>query len=389
MSDRATIHGVAHAKPAFAVPAGATDCHVHVFGPGNTYPWAPSRVYTPGDASIADLERHQAALGLSRVVIVHPSPYGTDNACTIDAIARLGAKARGVAVIDPTTITDAELTALYAGGMRGARANLSTAGVVDPKAAWQTLSAIRDRVAPLGWHLQTFTNLTVIEALRDALHSLGVTLVVDHFGGAKAALGPSQPGFQALLSLVAAGRAYVKLSGAYRVSTAPDFADVAPLRPRADRSQSRPYAVGLGLAASGRRQSHRRAARRDRTVPRHRRRRRVEPPLRLDRRRCLHAQAYPGRQPGAALRLLTPATPICASTGITMAGTPDRGAVDPAGGSPKAVALLRTRRPTPGRPWAATSAIEDAPASCWSMRSGSWPATSSIVMCAVHVYSGY
>jgi len=229
MSDRAAIHGVDHTKPAFALPAGATDCHVHVFGPGDTYPWAHSRVYTPGDASIADLERHQTALGLSRVVIVHPSPYGTDNACTIDAIARLGAKARGVAVIDPTTITDAELTALYEGGMRGARANLSTAGVVDPKAAWQTLAAIRDRIAPLGWHLQTFTNLTVIEALRDALHDLRVTLVVDHFGGARAALGPSQPGFQTLLSLVASGRAYVKLSGAYRISAAPEFADVAPL----------------------------------------------------------------------------------------------------------------------------------------------------------------
>ena len=229
MSDRATIHGVTHTQPAFAVPAGATDCHVHVFGPGTTFPWAASRVYTPGDASIADLERHQNALGLSRVVIVHPSPYGTDNACTIDAIASLGAKARGVAVIDPAGIGEAELAALNKGGMRGARANLSTAGVLDPKAAWQTLSAIRDRIAPLGWHLQTFTNLDVIHALRNDLNDFGVMLVVDHFGGARAALGTGQKGFDVLLSLVAGGRAYVKLSGAYRVSTAPDFADVAPL----------------------------------------------------------------------------------------------------------------------------------------------------------------
>lgn len=224
-----TIHGVTHTRPSFAMPAGATDCHVHVFGPGDTYPWSPTRVYTPGDASIESLEAHQKALGLSRVVIVHPSPYGTDNSCTIDAIARLGHKARGVAVIDPATITDDELTALHKGGMRGARANLSTAGVVDPNAAWKTLSAIRDRIKPLGWHLQTFTNLSVIDALADRLPTLGVTLVVDHIGGAKAALGPKQPGFDVLLKLVGEGKSYVKLSGAYRVSTAPDFADVAPL----------------------------------------------------------------------------------------------------------------------------------------------------------------
>ena len=132
MSTSMTIHGVTHTKPAFAVPAGATDCHVHVFGPGNTFPWSPTRVYTPGDASIESLQAHQKALGLSRVVIVHPSPYGHDNSCSVDAIARLGEKARGVAVIDPATITDDELTALHNGGMRGARANLSTAGVVDP-----------------------------------------------------------------------------------------------------------------------------------------------------------------------------------------------------------------------------------------------------------------
>lgn len=229
MSDGRTIHGVTHTKPAFDVPAGATDCHVHVFGPGNAYPWAASRVYTPGDASIESLDAHQRALGLSRVVIVHPSPYGNDNACSIDAIARLGKKARGVAVIDPAAITDHALRALDNSGMRGARANLSTAGVADPKSAWAALSAIRDRIRPLGWHLQTFTSLAVIDALGDRLDTLGVPLVVDHFGGAKAALGPTQPGFDVLLRLVGAGKAYVKLSGAYRVSKAADFADVAPL----------------------------------------------------------------------------------------------------------------------------------------------------------------
>ena len=223
------IHGVLHTQPQFNVPAGATDCHVHVFGPGNRFPWSPTRVYTPGDASVESLLAHQEALGLSRVVIVHPSPYGTDNACSIDAIQRLGNRARGVAVIDPAAITDAELVAFSAGGIRGVRANLQTAGVFDPDACWDTLRQLRDRISPIGWHLQTFTNLAVIEALHGKLEALGVMLVVDHFGGAKAALGVKQPGFAALLSLAAKGQAYVKLSGAYRVSEQHDAADVAPL----------------------------------------------------------------------------------------------------------------------------------------------------------------
>ena len=224
-----TIHGVTHSIPSFEVPPGATDCHVHVFGPVSRFAYAASRVYTPADASVESLLAHQKALGLSRVVIVHPSPYGTDNACSIDAIAQLGDRARGVAVIDPATITDDELKALARGGMRGARANLATAGVTDPATAWETVDRLRDRIGPLGWHLQTFTNLNVIEALHPKLENLGIPLVVDHIGGAKAALGIGQPGFAALLSLVAAGKAHVKLSGAYRVSTLPDAADVAPL----------------------------------------------------------------------------------------------------------------------------------------------------------------
>jgi predicted TIM-barrel fold metal-dependent hydrolase len=229
MGDEAAIHGVRHTKPAFVVPDGATDCHVHVFGPAHRFPYTAERVYTPGDASIANLQAHQRALGLSRVVMVQPSPYGTDNACAVDAIARLGDRARGVAVIDPHAISDDELSALHKSGMRGARANLQTTGILDPRSALDTLTVLSDRIAPLGWHLQTFTNLAVINALGSELHKLRTTLVVDHFGGAKAALGTSQPGFDVLLSLVEKGRAYVKLSAAYRVSAQTGAADASPL----------------------------------------------------------------------------------------------------------------------------------------------------------------
>jgi predicted TIM-barrel fold metal-dependent hydrolase len=222
------VLGVAQSAPAFAAPRGACDCHTHIFGPAARFPFSPQRVYTPGDASIEDLLALHRALGLDRVVIVHPSPYGADNACTIDALRRLGARSRGVAVIDAAT-SDAALREMHEVGVRGVRVNLETGGVRDPAAARRLLQEAAARVAPLGWHVQTFTNLSVIEALHDVILALPTTLVVDHFGRAQAAQGVAQPGFAALLSLVRRGKAYVKLSAAYRLSEAPDFADVAVL----------------------------------------------------------------------------------------------------------------------------------------------------------------
>jgi predicted TIM-barrel fold metal-dependent hydrolase len=223
------ILNVAHTPVDFDVPKGACDCHTHVFGPGNSFPWWEGRVYTPGDASIADLNALHKALGIDRVVVVHPSPYGPDNSCSTDAIQAMSPRARGVAVIDQTKITDAELAALHKAGVRGARANLQTAGVSDPAAAWATLKSTADRIAPLGWHLQTYTNLATIAALGDQLKTLPVPLVVDHFGHADAELGVTQPGFAELVALVGSGKAYVKISGSYRISTDPARADVPPL----------------------------------------------------------------------------------------------------------------------------------------------------------------
>jgi predicted TIM-barrel fold metal-dependent hydrolase len=222
------ILGVSHSRLTFQVPAGACDCHVHVFGPSRRYAFAPDRAYTPGDASIEDLERLHRALGLERVVIVHPSPYGTDNACTVDALRKIGPRARGVAVIDPSA-SRRELRALHKAGVRGARVNLATAGIDDPKLAWPLLQATSQRVASLGWHVQVYTSLPIIAALHDRLLALPTPLVIDHFGGARAEAGVAQPGFAALLSLVRAGRTYVKLSAGYRISSLPDWSDVAPL----------------------------------------------------------------------------------------------------------------------------------------------------------------
>jgi predicted TIM-barrel fold metal-dependent hydrolase len=227
-TDPRTVLGVQHSALALDVPAGACDCHVHVFGPSERYPFSPDRRYTPGEASVEDLLALQRALRFDRVVIVHPSPYGVDNSCTIDALRGLGARARGVAVIDETT-SEAALREMDRAGMRGVRVNLETFGLHDPAVASQLLKGAAARVAPLGWHVQTYTNLTVLAALQETIRALPVPLVVDHFGHADAAKGIAQPGFDALLALVAGGKAYVKISGAYRISKQVDRGDVAAL----------------------------------------------------------------------------------------------------------------------------------------------------------------
>jgi predicted TIM-barrel fold metal-dependent hydrolase len=222
------IHGVTHTPPDFDVPAGACDCHTHVFGAADRFPYDPARRYTPGDASVEDLLAHQRVLHFDRVVIVQPSPYGTDNACTVDALRRIGPAARGVAVIGPET-SDAALREMHEAGVRGVRLNLHTAGQNDVEGARRLVAETGARVAPLGWHVQSYTELEVVAALHDDILALPVPFVIDHFGRALAAKGTGQPGFDRLLSLLRSGKAWLKISGAHRVSDAPDCADLAPI----------------------------------------------------------------------------------------------------------------------------------------------------------------
>lgn len=224
----ATIHGVSHTPPNFDVPRDACDCHVHVFGPDQRFPFWPGRTYTPGPASIDELVALHAVLTIDRTVIVHPSPYGADNAVSLDALRVLGPRARGVAVIDEST-TDKMLVDMHAAGVRGVRVNLESAGESDPAVARRQLEWAAVRVKPFGWHVQTYARLSVIAALHDTIMALPVTLVIDHFGQPDAALGPDQPGLEKIYAQLKSGKIYVKVSGAYRISQAPDFADVAPI----------------------------------------------------------------------------------------------------------------------------------------------------------------
>jgi predicted TIM-barrel fold metal-dependent hydrolase len=214
----------------FDVPKGACDCHTHIFGDPQKFPWAAGRVYTPEQASIAEMRSLHKALHTDRVVIVNPSVYGTDDSCTLDAIKKLGPGARGIATVDDT-ISNATLDEMHKGEIRGIRINLETAGQSDPALAHQRLAKAIERVKSRpAWHVEVYTRLSVIEAIKDQVAGSAVPISFDHFGGAQAELGLHQPGFDTLLGLVKSGKAYVKISAPYRSSKqSPNFPNLAPL----------------------------------------------------------------------------------------------------------------------------------------------------------------
>ncbi len=217
------------AAVSFLMPPGATDCHAHVFCDSKAFPMAGTRSYTPDAAPVAELLALHRALNIERVVFVQPSVYGTDNSCVLAAIREAGFRARGIAVIDDRT-SDAALDQMERAGIRGIRINLETTGQSDPALARARFLAAVQQIGSRRLHIQMFTRPAVIAAIKDAVAASPVTVVFDHFGGAQGAGGVAQPGFDALVSLVQSGKAYVKLSAPYRGSTAaPEFPDMAPL----------------------------------------------------------------------------------------------------------------------------------------------------------------
>ncbi len=202
----------------FAVPAGACDCHVHIYGDPQRYPFVASRGYTPATVTLAELRSVHKALHIDRVVIVQTTVYGTDHSCMTDAIKELGAGARGVAIIDEKT-SDSELDRLHRAGIRG---------VVIHKIGDFKFNV--ERIMGRGWHIGLYAKLSELEAIKDQVIASPVPVLLYVFGGAQAAAGVHQPGFDTLLNLVRTGKVYVSLSVPYRISNqAPDFPDVAPI----------------------------------------------------------------------------------------------------------------------------------------------------------------
>ena len=213
----------------FDIPADACDCHSHIFCDSQRFPFWPGRTYTPEVASVRESLAVHRALHVTRIVVVNSLVYGVDNSCMLDALRQFGHRARGIALIDDTT-SDAQLDTLQVAGVRGIRLNFVDLGVPDPAAVRQRFQTALKRIASRNWHVQVYSKLPVVEALADEVMTAPVPVVFDHFAGARASLGVHQQSFDVLVNLVRSGKAYVKLSGAYRISEqSPDYPDAAPL----------------------------------------------------------------------------------------------------------------------------------------------------------------
>ncbi len=215
-------------RPTFVPPPGAVDAHCHVFGPGDVFPYAPERKYTPCDVGKAQLFALRDFLGFSRTVIVQATCHGADNRALVDALQASGGLARGVATVRDT-VSDEELQQLHAAGVRGVRFNF-VRRLVDPKPD-AYYRAIIDRIAPLGWHVVVYFEAADLAERWKFFTSLPTTVVVDHMGRPDVSQPVDGPEFQRFVKLMAEhGNVWSKVSCPERLSRVgpPGYADVVP-----------------------------------------------------------------------------------------------------------------------------------------------------------------
>ncbi len=218
----------APSKPAFVVPAGAVDAHCHVFGPGDVFPYAPERKYTPCDAGKDELFALRDHLGFARNVIVQATCHGADNRALVDALRTAGDRARGVATVRDT-VSDAELADLHAAGVRGVRFNFVRRLVDSKPDAYYR--AIIDRIASLGWHVVIYFEAADLEERWDFFTSLPTIVVVDHMGRPDVTQPVDGPEFGRFIRLMAEhDNVWTKVSCPERLSKVgpPGYADVVP-----------------------------------------------------------------------------------------------------------------------------------------------------------------
>ena len=229
--------------PAFRSPAGGCDAHFHVFGRPEAYPYGDAKLrYQPPVATLDDYLEHSSVFGLEKFVFVQPSAYGRDNRCMLDAMkelrrrwgdAKYRSSVRGIVDIDDDC-ADEVLADMHALGVRGVRVNVSPTRSPEPGFSstmipW--LERLDERLSELGWVLDFLTPGWLTQELIPTLRRLRVTCSLAHMGMFLAKDGPQQPGFRQLIDLVNDGdrRCWIKLTGAYRMGTGPDYRDSIPM----------------------------------------------------------------------------------------------------------------------------------------------------------------
>lgn len=210
--------------PRLNAPPGTCDTHMHIYD--HRYPLAPTARIVHGDALVPEYMDVRKRLGIERTVVVQPTAYGTDNSCTLRAMAAIGPSARGVAVVDQA-VTDEELDRLTKLGIRGIRFFMLPGGALP----WEILETMAARVGNFGWHVQLQLDGRTLPEREAVLQRLPGTLVIDHVGKFLEPVPPDHPAFAVLKRLVDNGRTWVKLSAPYEVSKSgpPYFDDVGAL----------------------------------------------------------------------------------------------------------------------------------------------------------------
>ena len=215
-------------RPMFTLPPLACDCHAHICGPAAGCEFDPKRLYTPTDCLLPQYQDMLRVLGVERAVLVQPSFYAADNRVLLEALKVGGQNFRGVAVVEPQ-VSDAELERLHRAGVRGVRVN-----VVDTREAKGVLPLAQSRelalrVRPLRWHMEFLAHVHEFPDLDQMFENFPVDVVFSHLGYVPTEAGIDTPGFRALLNMLKQRRAWVKLTGPYRISKGDfPFGDTTP-----------------------------------------------------------------------------------------------------------------------------------------------------------------
>ncbi|MCX7143470.1 MAG: amidohydrolase family protein [Proteobacteria bacterium] len=219
-------------RPRSKPPAGACDCHSHIFGPNARFLYAPERSYTPHEMPLETYLGMLDAIGIERGILVQGSAYGTDNSALLDALCKVPERLRGVAVVDEAN-SAGELKRMADAGVRGLRFNhLFRNGKLAFKggAGIDRFAQLERTMADLGWHAQLWIDCKDLPELWPRIHNSPVPIVIDHMGRVDATLGSAYAGFEFMRRLLAEGKIWVKLSAPYRASNSPPhYPEVRPL----------------------------------------------------------------------------------------------------------------------------------------------------------------
>lgn len=210
--------------PNLTLPPNSADCHCHVFGPREKYPWAANRLYTPPPVTLDHYLAMLDATGFARGVMVQTGLYGIDNRFIVDAIKAHAKRLRAIALIDET-FSDRALRDLAEAGVRGFRVNRTAKTGL----AFDVARRLAERTKHLGWHVQFLLDIEDHPDIDRLLGNFPTEVVIDHMGRPDPKKGVGAPGFQALIRLLQSGRGWAKLSAPYRTShEAPPYRGITP-----------------------------------------------------------------------------------------------------------------------------------------------------------------